>query len=397
MILFGLTTVAFAQNIREPNRDQSLNGLKILVFAEPTNPQLTVKLRIHSGAAFDPKDKTGVTRLLADAILPDEPTRQFFEEELNGKITIESNYDFIEITAQGGTDDFIRILDTLQTAVTNTNLTQENFVKLREARIKAINEDLQNPNYIADLAVRNRLYGDYPYGKPMNGNAETLAKIDRFDLLTARDKFVTADNATIAIIGNIKPTYANRAVRQLFGNWKKADKLVPATFRQPEPPKTEVLRSNQIVEKSQVNVAVNGFPRNDKNFFAAQIFIETLKAKTRKFNSIVHEPHLLRGILIATSLDYDESKFETPKNIFSESTLQTDFEKSKSKIIADFQTKTQSTSTLSEMWLDADTFRLAPIKEQLKNLNAVTLKDVNNVAETLNKQPVASVVLKAQN
>lgn len=407
LILFGLTTVAFAQNLREPSRDQSLNGLKILVFAEPANPQLTVKLRIHSGAAFDPKNKTGVTRLLADAILPDEPTRQFFEEELNGKISIESNYDFIELTAQGGTDDFTRILDTLQNAVINTNLTQENFVKIREARLKAINEDSQSPSYVADLAVRNRLYGDYPYGKPMNGTAETLAKIDRFDLLTARDKFVTADNATIAIIGNVKPTYANRAVRQLFGNWKKADKPVPATFRQPEPPKTETFVIKQIYPsgkdddgsevipyKDELILATNAATRNDKNFFATKIFLEGFGNKTRTFSSLIYEPNLLRGTLLGIVV-LDSPKFELPKVISGELTLQ-DFDKAKAKVITNFQAQTQSTLSLAEMWLDVDTFKTVSINEQFKNLNAVKLNDVQKVAENLNKQPFASVVTEAQ-
>ena len=37
----------------------------------PKSDKVTVKVRVHSGSAFDPQQKEGVMRLLADNIFPD--------------------------------------------------------------------------------------------------------------------------------------------------------------------------------------------------------------------------------------------------------------------------------------------------------------------------------------
>jgi len=38
---------------QQPEREQLLNGLRLLFWLKPGNPEVIVKLRINSGAAFD--------------------------------------------------------------------------------------------------------------------------------------------------------------------------------------------------------------------------------------------------------------------------------------------------------------------------------------------------------
>ena len=81
-----------------------------------------------------------------------------------------------------------------------------------------------------------RLYGAHPYGRLIAGTPESLARIERPDLMLARDRFLTADNARLVIIGGVEPARAMRAFRQFLGAWRKSEALVPATFRQPVAP-----------------------------------------------------------------------------------------------------------------------------------------------------------------
>ncbi len=226
---------AFAQT-PAPKQEYLLNGLKILMWNEPKSDKVTIKLRIHSGAMYDPKDKMGTMTLLADNFFPEEGLKTFVTEELDGSLSVTSNYDYLQIEISSRPDSFDKILDILQAAVVNTPITKESFAKLREARLKQVAEDLKNPAIVADQAVAKRLFGNFPYGNPMNGTPESLAKLDKNDLIFAKEKFVTADNSTLAIVGNFDPAFALRACKQFFGAWQKADKLVPPTFRQPDAP-----------------------------------------------------------------------------------------------------------------------------------------------------------------
>ena len=81
-IFFGFSS--FGQNVKPatPQQDTLLNGLKVLLFPDQNADKVTIKVRIHAGAAFDPKDKMGVMALLGDILFPTEQAKAYFTEDL---------------------------------------------------------------------------------------------------------------------------------------------------------------------------------------------------------------------------------------------------------------------------------------------------------------------------
>src|ERR1043166_2639612 len=93
LLLVLLVQPALSQIPKEPEREQLLNGLRVLVWSQPGSPELLVKLRINSGAAFDLAGKSGQMALLGDLLFPDAATVDFFTDELGGKLNVSVNYD----------------------------------------------------------------------------------------------------------------------------------------------------------------------------------------------------------------------------------------------------------------------------------------------------------------
>jgi zinc protease len=248
-----------------------------------TRRRLQAKLRIHSGSAFDTLGKEGTMAMLADILFPTEAAKEFFTEDLGGSLDVTSNYDYIQITATANNDQFLTMLETLANAVTRVQTDKETTAKVRAAHLEKIRELEKNPAYIADKAVAKRLFGDFPYGRPQMGTSESIAKIDFADLTLAKQRFLTADNATLAIAGNVKPDLAYRAARRFFGAWTQADKKTPATFRQPDAPDTKANVINlPFLENAEVRYAMRGFARNDKDFAASNILIKIMQNRLRK-------------------------------------------------------------------------------------------------------------------
>jgi len=203
LILFAaaIYSTAQAQNFPSPRENKLLNGTKLLVWSDTKADKVAVKIRVHSGSAFDPLGKEGVMQLLSDILFPTVSTKEFFTEDLNGSFEIVSNYDYIQINASGDADKFLTILETLAPVVTNPQINKELTEKVRAALLARVQELEKNPSYVADQAAAKRLLGNFPYGRPQLGSSESLAKIDFADLLMAEQKFFTADNATITISG----------------------------------------------------------------------------------------------------------------------------------------------------------------------------------------------------
>ena len=400
-LIFALfsTIFSFAQSSKlpEPRQEKLLNGLKLLIWTDATAPKVTIKIRIHGGSAFDPKDKMGVMALLSDIIFPTDQAKAYFIEDLEGSLDVTTNYDYIQITATGKSDELLAMIETFANAVANAQITKEDFIKVRDARLKKVQELEKNPAYMADLAVAKRLFGDFPYGRSVEGTSESLAKIDRADLLFAKERFLTSDNATIAIIGNVKPDYTYRAVRQLFGNWTKSDKLVPATFRQPDAPDTTILKVNSENSNTlEIRRAWRGLARNDKDFAAAWILTKLWQNRLGANTSLNFTPHILPGYY---NLKISAGAMSMPSNnqipmpvaaaeLTKKSPNNDEFENAKTQILGEIMN-----NHISDLWLDVDTYKLVSVQNEIQSIQNVTIAEVKNVAEKLSKAATVTVLV----
>jgi predicted Zn-dependent peptidase len=400
LLLFGVAAFSYAQNTPAPREQKLLNGMKLLVWSNPTAGKSSVKLRIHSGSAFDPQTKEGVMALLADILFPNETAKEYFQEDLGGSLEITSNYDYIQISATGDNDKILEILESLATAVSKPQIDKDTTGKVKAAKIEKVKELEKDPAYVADQAVAKRLFGNYPYGRPQLGSVKSLSKIDFADILLAKQKFLTADNATLAVSGNVKSDFIYRAARRLFGGWEKADRKIPATFTAPDPPDEKPLTINApSLEEPLFRTATGGFARNDKDFFASQVLTRIAATNSKISLSIKNEGYLLRGIIIsggtgnlssegpASSSSNAKTTSDVPKSQISRE----EFEKAKADIIAEL-----NKTSLMEFWLDVDTYKLVSVKDEIQKANNIAYEDVLKIGDKLEKQPVVIVIVTKQ-
>jgi predicted Zn-dependent peptidase len=285
-----------------------LNGLTILYGNRPGDPNVLLKLRIKSGAVFDLAGKAGSMALLADAMFPESSTREYVSEELGGRLDVTTTYDSIDVTVSGKNSELERIIELIRNAVINVNLSAESVATLREARIKQLAEKSSNAE-VADRAVAARLFGSYPYGSAPLGTTETVAKIERADLMLARERFLNAENATLVVIGGVEKDRLMRALRQLLGPWQKGDRIVPATFRQPGAVDDRVLVIDAPAAANvEVRLAVRGLSRSDADATAASVLAliarKRWQAQVPELASsalVRNETHALGGIFMFSS------------------------------------------------------------------------------------------------
>jgi predicted Zn-dependent peptidase len=107
-----------------------------------------------------------------------------------------------------------------------------------------------------------------------------VARIERPDLLLARERFLTPDNTTVVIVGGFEPKRVMRTMRESFGVWRKSDRAVPATFRLPDPPDERTL----VVERAgasgvELRLAVRGLARTDLDSPSAQVVAALVRAR----------------------------------------------------------------------------------------------------------------------
>lgn len=398
----GVVTTAGGQTMPVPQKEQLLNGLKVLMWPDAKSDKVTIKIRVHAGAAFDPQGKEGVMQLLADNLFPNPATKEFFAEDLGGGLDVSTTYDYIQVTASMKPESLLTGLETLATAISNPPLEKDTTGNLRSVLINRIKELESDPGYVGDRAAAKRLLGTFPYGRAPSGTPETLQGVDFADLIDAKLRLLTADNATIAVSGNFDRTTAFRAIRRYFGSWLKADKKLISTFRQPDDPPAGILKvPSPKAETAAIRIAVRGTARSDKDFAASQVFTSILaarlKAQVAAANAsdvfVRNEAHVLPGqVTVGFAIaSKDAAKTTQATDVvikaLSDPVTEAEFQAARSQLLTEWSKRSPD-----EFWLDVDTFKTDANADRAA-FDTVRLSDVAAYAEKLRKSPSTIVVV----
>jgi zinc protease len=106
--------------------------------------------------------------------------------------------------------------------------------------------------------VYTALYGpDHPYTKTAILTPDAASKVHLDALNTFRKKHYTAGNATLVLVGNFDPKYAESLVRDRFGSWSKGDvdKPVPSAVYKRTGPAFIGVRAPKEDQQATVTIA----------------------------------------------------------------------------------------------------------------------------------------------
>ena len=406
VILFSVLPLR-AQTATQPEREQLLNGLRLLFWLKPGNPDVILKLRINSGAAFDLSGKSGQMALLGDLLFPDPATVDYFTDEMGGKLDVAVTYDSTTITMVGKANELENIVEVLRNALIATQFSPEVVTRIRDARIKLLRDTTIAPAEVADRAIAMRLYGDFPYGRPAAGSPEDVARVERADLMLAQERFLASNNATLAVIGGVTKQRAMRTLRQLLGPWRKSEQIVPTTFRQPNPPDTRTLIVNVPGPTVELRLAARGVARSDTDYpisiVLARIAQHRLQATAPELSKQPvfgrSDAYVLPGAFVMGAAVTDTTVADTLANarkvidsLMTTPATVAELDRAKNELTADASALIAKPDALADPWLDADTYRLSAPQDQIALLRAVTASEVQRVANRLFNKTIVSVV-----
>ncbi len=403
-LIFGQ---AGAQTYPEPIREHLLNGLQILFWERPGDPKVFIKLRLESGAAFDLAGKGGTMALLGDVLFPDPVTREYVSEQLGGRLDVATNHDAIDVTISGRANELERIVDFLRGALVTPQITPENVIKIRETRIRQLSELASSASENADREIALRLFGKYPYGHSPNGTVESVSRIDRADLMFARERFLNANDATIVVIGGVDRLRVMRALRQLLGPWQQGNHVVPATFRQPNSPDARVLLIDQPgASRAEIRLAVRGFARSDRDAEAASVLALIVRDRLRASSSELatafarHESHDLPGMFVLGASVPNGFAAKTLSNardvigsMAKTGPTALELERARTEMLAEIsgqESQEDMQEVTADNWLLIELYKLQPPTAQVRSL---TLADLQRAAGRLFKEAAPATVI----
>ena len=211
------------------------NGLKVFVIEDDRKPTVVFRLVIKSGSIFD-GDKTGLSGMVARLLNRGTTTRDaatFAQQAdyLGVKIEAASGPDSIAVSAGGLTKYTGEIIDLFADAVLRPAFDAGQFAKEQKMTLSKLAAERMEPDALASKLSGKVLFGSHPYGAYQT--PKTVSAIKREDLIAFHRRHFLPNNASLAIVGDVKAAAIVPLVEKALAEWSRGDVPVPE-FPEPQ-------------------------------------------------------------------------------------------------------------------------------------------------------------------
>ena len=275
------------------------NGLKIVVLEQHELPLVDVILQVRSGGESDPAGKMGTAALVAAMLTEGTTNRTALQ------IADQAAYLGIQLNASSGWEQSNVLLHTptaqLDSALAlfgdvalRPSFPAPDLERVRKVRLTALQQLRDRAPAIADRAFASAVFGEqHPYGRPLAGTEGSLASITREEVQRFYTTYYRPNNATLLVVGDVRPDDVERRARELFGGWARGTVPTPATSASSSPKGTTVV----IVDKpgaaqTSFRVGGTGAPRTTSDYFPLQVMNTILGGSySSRLNQNLRETH----------------------------------------------------------------------------------------------------------
>lgn len=213
--------VARSVQFPKPVEKTLANGLRVIVIERNGTPVVTAQLVIKNGGEVDPPELAGLSNMLGDLLSKGTEKRSATQiadevEALGGSLYALTRWESTRIGVDVMSSKIGPALEILSDVVRHPAFKEDEIERLRQQSIDDLTVELGDPGSIARYVASRVVFGDAPYGQPLGGTPETLARIGREDFVKYHSRWYRPNNAILVIGGNIKPQAAFALAQQLL-------------------------------------------------------------------------------------------------------------------------------------------------------------------------------------
>jgi zinc protease len=257
------------------------NGLQVIAVSHHEQPAVSLRLFVRGGGAQDPVAKPGVAYLAASLLDQGTTTKNAEQiataiDSIGGAIGSGASSDYTSITAAVMKDSFGLALDLVSDLARNPAFANEEIERQRQQILSGLKVSYDDPDYLAGVVFDRLVYGFHPYGKPDSGTPASLPALTRTDLLAFHKRWFGANNAILAIVGDVTPEEAFAGAERAFGSWARVE--LPQTKPDDPPPPTRrvVIIDRPGAVQTEIRVGNTSLPRRHRDYLALDIAMKIL-------------------------------------------------------------------------------------------------------------------------
>ena len=251
---------------------QTSQGGKVYFVSSPGLPMVDIHLVFDAGSARDGKHH-GIAALTASLLdtgagqwNADQIAQRF--DAVGAKYSTATNRDTSWMGLRSLTQDDLlaQALDTFQQIISQPQFTPEQFQRIKEQKFISLEQQQEKPGYLTKKTFYKSIYGEHPYAHLVSGEIATVKEIKLADIKQFYQQYYVANNAVLAIVGDLTEPQARKIAETLFKQLQSGEKakLLPQVNL---PTKSKKQHINFPSTQTHILAGLPGLRRKDADYF----------------------------------------------------------------------------------------------------------------------------------
>ena len=286
-------------------------GIEAWLVEDHTNPIIAMDASFPGGASSDPEDKVGLANLVAGLL--DEGAGDLDSQAYQGKLadlaielSFDAGRDSLDVGLKTLADNRDTAFAMLGLALTKPRFDPDAIERVRGQVLTELAQQLASPGSVANRALAQLVFSGHPYGRPVNGEPESVKAIARDDLLAWTAHRLGRKGLIVSVVGDVTPAQLGPLLDAAFAGLPAAAEPIAVPDVQPVGAGTvKVIR--RPIPQSVAIFAEAGIKRDDPDWYAAFVMNHILGGGG--FSS-----RLMAEVREKRGLAYDTSSFLIPRD-----------------------------------------------------------------------------------
>jgi zinc protease len=216
------------------------NGLRVLLFPDPTRPKVTVNLTVLVGSRHEGYGETGMAHLLEHMVFKGTPTHPDIPAamkergaQFNGSTWVDRTNYFETLPASDQNLEFAIKLEADR--MINSPIKAEDLATEFSVVRNEFEAGENSPERVLTQRMTAVAYEWHNYGKSTIGNRSDIERVPVDNLRDFYRRFYQPDNAVLVVAGKFDETKALSYITKYFGAIERPARKLPETYTE-EPP-----------------------------------------------------------------------------------------------------------------------------------------------------------------
>jgi zinc protease len=258
------------------------NGLTVLVREDHASPVAVLQGSLRVGAVHESPEQAGLATFVANMLTRGSENHDYDAfnaavENVGASLTISADLHSTDISITSLAEDFEQMIRLLADIIRRPTFPVEHIERLRRMKLVHIQEREQDTASVAARRFNEGLFGSrHPYGRAIDGYTETVAALQRHDLVTFHARNYSPHGAILVVAGDVDARHIAALVAETLGDW--ATDVPPAPHPASLSPESRHTAGAQRIHapmpgkvQSDLVVGAYGVCRSDPDFYAVRV------------------------------------------------------------------------------------------------------------------------------